>query len=59
MKKKSKSDLITVAPKKRTKGFLSSNISLSDFNQIDIKNLYKRLTNIKTNITKFSLSEKN
>ena len=59
MKKKSKSGLITVTPKKRTKGFLSSNISLSDFNHTDIKHLYERLINIKSNITKFNLSEKN
>ena len=47
MKKKSKSGLITITPKKRTKGFLSSNISLSDFNHTDIKYLYERLINIK------------
>ena len=59
MKKKSKSGLITVTPKKRTKGFLSSNISLSDFNHTDINHLYERLINIKSNIAKFNLSEKN
>ena len=59
MKKKSKSGLITVAPKKGTKGFLSSNISLSDFNHTDINHLYERLINIKSNIAKFNLSEKN
>ena len=46
MKKKSKSGLITVTPKKRTKGFKSQNISLSDFNHTDIKHFYKRLIKI-------------